>query len=134
MQGRSGGHGRNSERSVSNVTDRCAVSREWLGEVVPYLPPAFGALLGLRWAKDQTHRQKAVSFAFGVGVSVYFAPAIAEVLGHMPDKSPRIFAVISILTAMLGMDILAGVVAMGKAFANSPLSTFKDWWAAWKGR
>jgi hypothetical protein len=109
-------------------------SREWLGEVAPYLPPAFGALIGLRWAKDLTPRQRFVSFLFGVGVSVYFAPAIAEVLGHLPDKSPRIFVVISILTAMLGMDILAGFVAITKAFASSPLATFKDWWSAWKGR
>lgn len=105
---------------------------EWLADVAPYLPPCFGALLGLRWAKDQTPKQKWLSFGFGVGVSIYFAPAIAEVLGHLPDKSPRIFVVISILTAMLGMDILAGVMAIAKAFAASPLATFKDWWAAWK--
>lgn len=107
---------------------------DWLGEVAPYLPPAFGALVGLRWAKDQTPKQKAVTFLFGFGVSVYFAPAIAELLGHLPDKSPRIFVVIAILTALLGMDILAGVVALAKSFAASPLASFKEWWTAWKGR
>lgn len=106
----------------------------WLGDLAPYLPPAFGALLGLRWAKDQTPVQKALSFLFGCGVSIYFSPAIAEVLGHLPEKSPRIFVVISILTAMLGMDLLAGLVAISKAFASSPLSTFKDWWSAWRGK
>lgn len=106
----------------------------WLADLAVYLPPAFGALLGLRYAKDQTPKEKAVSALFGFGVSVYFAPAIAEVLGHLPDKSPRIFVVIAILTAMLGMDILAGVVAVTKGFASAPLATFKDWWAVWRGK
>ncbi len=102
--------------------------------IVPFLPPAFGAMLGLKWAQGQTRQQKVVSFAFGVGVSMYFAPAIAEVVGHLPDKSPRIFVVISILTAMLGMDVLTGLVAVSKSFALSPLQTFKDWWAAWRNK
>jgi hypothetical protein len=105
-----------------------------LGWLAQFLPPAFGALLGLKWAQGQTNQQKVVSFAFGMGLSIYFAPAVAEVLGQLPDKSPRIFAVISILTAIIGMDVLTGFVAISKSFALSPLQTFKDWWAAWRNR
>lgn len=107
---------------------------EWLGDLAPYLPPAFGALLGLRWAKDLTPKEKTVSFLFGFGASVYFSPAIGELLGHLPDKSPRIFVAIAILTALLGMDILAGLVAIAKAFSLSPLQSFKDWWSAWRSK
>lgn len=110
----------------------------WVGDLLtklaPYLPAGFGALIGLRYAKDQTPKERAISWIFGFVVSIYFAPAIAEVLGYLPDKSPRIFVVISILTAMLGMDILAGVMAVTKAFALAPLATFKDWWAIWRNR
>ena len=102
--------------------------------VVPYLPFAFGAILGLRWAQNQTRRQKVASALFGFGLAISFAPAIAEVVGHLPERSPRIFVVISILTAMLGMDILSGLMAVAKGFANSPLQTFKDWWAIWRNK
>lgn len=106
----------------------------WLGDIAPYLPPAFGALLGLRYAKNLTASERGISALFGFGVSVYFAPAIGEVLGHLPEKSPRIFVVISILTAMLGMDVLTGLMAIGNSFAVSPLSAVKDWWGAWKNK
>ena len=105
-----------------------------LGWLTQFLPPAFGSLMGLKWAQGQTNQQKVISFAFGVGVSIYFAPAIAELLGALPEKSPRIFAVISILTAIVGMDVLTGFVAISKSFAISPLQTFKDWWAAWRNK
>lgn len=104
------------------------------GILAPYLPPTFGALIGLRWAKDQTPFQRFTAVLFGIGVSVYFAPAIGEVLGYLPDKSPRIFAVISVLTALLGMDVLTGFVAIAKAFAINPLQSVKEWWAMWRGR
>lgn len=102
--------------------------------IAPYVPPAFGAILGLRWAQNQTKTQKVASVLFGFGVAICFAPAIAEVVGHLPERSPRIFVVISVLTAMLGMDILSGLMAVAKGFASSPLQTFKDWWAIWRNK
>ncbi|MGZ6779216.1 MAG: hypothetical protein ACXVGO_09505, partial [Mycobacterium sp.] len=70
-------------------------------EVVPYLPPAFGALVGLRWAKDQTPRQKVVSWLTGFGLAVWFAPGVCEWFA----LGPKATVAVGILIAIIGMDI-----------------------------
>ncbi len=102
---------------------------EWLADLAPYLPPAFGAMVGLRWAKDQTPAQKIVSFATGFGLAVWFGPAIAELL----SLGPKTTIAVGILTAILGMDAIGGLIAVTTAFRSDPIGTFRAWWNAWKG-
>ena len=97
-------------------------------EAAPYLPPAFGAFIGLRWAKDQTPLQKVSGFAGGFGLAVYFGPATAELL----SLGPKATIAAGILIAIIGMDILGGLMAAAKAFGNNPLESFKSWWSAWR--
>lgn len=104
--------------------------REIVTEIAPYLPPAFGAFIGLRWAKDQTPLQKVSGFAGGFGLAVYFGPATAELLG----LGPKATIAAGILIAIIGMDVIGGLMAAAKAFGNNPLESFKSWWAAWKGQ
>ncbi len=108
------------------MSDRFA----WLGDLAPYLPYGIGAAIGLRWAKDQTPKQKVVSFFLSFWLAVYLAPAIAELMGLGPKGA----VAVGILTAVVGMDVLGGLVAAGKAFQNAPLDSFKGWWSAWWGR
>jgi hypothetical protein len=103
---------------------------DWLGELVPYLPPAFGALLGLRWARQQTARQKALSFAAGFGLAVWFGPAIAELL----SLGPKATVAAGILTAIAGMDVIGGLMAAAAQFQSDPPGTFRAWLDAWRGR
>lgn len=101
-----------------------------LAELAPYLPPAFGALLGLRWARAQTARQRVLSFAAGFGLAVWFGPAIAELLG----LGPKATVAAGILTAIVGMDAIGGVMVAVAAFRSDPLAAFKAWWNAWRGQ
>ena len=103
---------------------------EWLGEITPYLPPAFGALIGLRWAKDQTPKQKAFSFVTGFGLAVYFAPAIAELF----SLGPKATVAVGILTAIVGMDVVGGLIAVTSQFRTDPTGTFRAWFNTWTGR
>lgn len=98
-------------------------------EAAPYLPPAFGAFIGLRWAQNQTPLQKVTGFIGGFGMAVYFGPAIAEFF----SLGPKGTIAVGVLTAVVGMDILGGLMAAAKAFGNNPLESFKNWFAAWKG-
>lgn len=103
--------------------------REFAADIAPYLPPAFGALIGLRWAQNQTPVQKVTGFAGGFGLAVYCGPAIAEFFALGPKST----IAVGVLTAVLGMDILGGLMAAAKAFGLNPLDTFKGWWSTLKG-
>ena len=102
---------------------------DW-SDLAPYLPPAFGALVGLRWAKDQTPAQKVASFAMGFGLAVYFGPAIAELF----SLGPKATVAVGILTAIVGMDVIGGLMAAAAAFRANPLGAFREWWSAWWSR
>lgn len=103
---------------------------KWLGELTPYLPPAFGALIGLRWAREQTPRQKVLSFFTGFGLAVYIAPAIAELLA----LGPKATVAVGILTAIVGMDAVGGLMAAASQWRNDPAGTLRGWLDAWLGR
>lgn len=99
-------------------------------EAAPYLPPAFGALIGLRWAKDQTPKQKVASWLTGFGLAVWFAPGICEFL----SLGPKTTVAVGILVAIIGMDIVGGFLAAGAQFRNDPSGAFVRWWDALRGR
>ena len=99
-------------------------------QVAPYLPPAFGAFIGLRWAQNQTPLQKVTGFIGGFGVAVYMGPAVAELLG----LGPKATVAAGILLAVVGMDILGGLMAAASAFRVDPAGSFAKWWGAWWSR
>lgn len=103
---------------------------DWLSELAPYLPPAFGALVGLRWARQQTPRQKVLSFAAGFGLAVWIGPAIAELL----SLGPKATVAVGILTAIVGMDAIGGLMAATAQFQADPAGTVRAWLDAWLGR
>ena len=93
----------------------------------PYLPPAFGAFIGLRWASEQTPVQKLTGFGCGFGLSVFIAPAIAEAL----SLGPKLTVAVGVIVAVVGMDVLGGLMAAARAFQLDPLKSFREWWGAW---
>lgn len=108
------------------TTDRLS----WLGDLTAYLPATFGALIGLRYTKQQSSRQKVLSFAGGFALGVYMGPAIAEFL----TLGPKMTAAAGILTAVLGMDVIGGLVAVISQFSENPVQTGRRWINAWFGR
>jgi hypothetical protein len=99
-------------------------------ELAPYLPPAFGALIGLRYTKDQTPAQKASSFLTGFGLAVYCGPALAELLA----LGPKATIAAGILIAIVGMDIVGGLIVAARQFGSAPVAAFRGWLDAWLGR
>ena len=103
---------------------------DWLGELAPYLPPAFGAVVGLRWARAQTARQRVLSFAAGFGLAVWFGPAIAELLA----LGPKATIAAGIVIAIVGMDIVGGLIVAARQFGQAPLAALRGWIDLWLGR
>ena len=99
-------------------------------DLAPYLPPAFGALLGLRYAKDQTPAQKVFAFGSGFGLAVYIGPALAELFA----LGPKATVAAGILVAVAGMDVIGGLLAVAAQFKENPTRTFRAWLNAWLGR
>lgn len=98
--------------------------------LAPYLPPALGAFIGLRWAQNQTPQQKVTGFVAAFALSVYFAPAVSELLALGPKST----IAAGILIAVVGMDILGGLLAAARAFRRDPVGAFRAWWVAWWSR
>ena len=98
--------------------------------IATYLPPAFGAFVGLTNAGSQTAKQRVVGFSVGFGLAVYFGPAVGEALA----LGPKVTVGVSILIAIMGGNIIGGLFAVASSFRADPLASFKGWWGAWWNR
>lgn len=95
--------------------------------VAPYVPPALGALLGLRYAQNQTNLQKVTSWATGTLAGIYLAPWVGELL----DLGPRGTVAVGFLIGFAGYDLMLGLTALMRQFGTNPLGTIRDALGAW---
>lgn len=98
--------------------------------IAPYLPPAFGALIGLRYARDQAPLQKLSSFLSGFALAVWCGPALAELLA----LGPKATMAAGFLIAIVGMDVVGGLIVAARQFGQAPLASVRDWLNTWLGR
>lgn len=96
----------------------------------PFVPPALGAFLGLRYAKEQSLRDRTISWAGSLAIGIYLGPAIGE---HL-SLGPKTTVGVSFLIAMLGAEFGAVAVAAMRQWAQDPVGTFARWRDALLGR
>jgi len=96
----------------------------------PLVPPALGAFLGLRYAKEQTKGDRVLSWFCSAVLGIYLGPAIGE---HMA-LGPKTTVGVSFLIAMVGAEVGAVAVAALRQWAADPVGTFRKWRDAWLGR
>lgn len=99
-------------------------------DLVPFIPPAVGAVMGMRYAQDQTAGERLLSWAVSMGFGLYIGAAIGEYfgLGHITTGGVQ-FAL-----AAVGMEIVAYVVALLRTAAKDPLASFRRFIDAILGR
>jgi len=102
----------------------------WLDTLAPYAPPALGAFFGLRYAKEQSLRERTVSWLGSTMAGIYLGPAIGE---HMA-LGPRMTVGVSFLLAMVGAELFGVAVAALRQWAQDPVGTFAKWRDAFIGR
>ncbi|UYN96596.1 MAG: hypothetical protein KIT25_06590 [Enhydrobacter sp.] len=98
--------------------------------VSPFVPPALGALLGLRYATHRSPRDRMVSWLLAVGAGLYLGGAVGEFYG----LGPRVTGGVMFLIAMLAMELFAVLVAALRQLAADPAGAFRRWLDAWLGR
>lgn len=91
--------------------------------LLSYLPPAFGAFVGLRYAGESTPRQRVAAFLTSFVLAIYLGPAIAEVL----SLGPKSTVAVGILVAIVGTEVIGGLVVAAAAFHADPFGTVKRW-------
>ena len=80
-------------------------------------PAPIGALIGLRYAVNQTPRARAVTWLCSCGIGITAGPWVGELLNLTPSG----VSVATIVAAAIGMEVMAGLNAAARAFASDPL-------------
>ena len=103
---------------------------KWLWEAAgPFIPPALGAFIGLRYSPDATRKEQAVAWGCSCMAGIYLGAALGEfyTLG-MKTTGATMF-----LIAMFGSQLFAVAIAALKQWATDPVATFRRWRSAWLG-
>jgi hypothetical protein len=116
----------------------------WLETLWPLVvPPAFGALIAARWEKagaaprpedSKPTRPRRADLVFSwfcsMGLGIFFGPAVGEhfQLGDT-QKMAGGFGI-----ALIGLELIALVVAALRQWASDPVGTFARWRDALLGR
>ena len=98
------------------MIDRSDIREAW--QFVMLIAPApIGALIGMRYATEQTPRARAIAWLGCCTLGVIVGPWVGELL----TLSPAGVAVATIVTAAVGMEVMAGLVSAARTFASDPL-------------
>lgn len=80
-------------------------------------PAAIGALIGLRYATDQTPRARAATWVCSCGLGIVAGNFAGESLSLSANGT----AIVTIVAAATGMEVMAGLHAIARGFASDPL-------------
>jgi uncharacterized membrane-anchored protein YitT (DUF2179 family) len=96
----------------------------------PFVPPAIGAYFGLRYAVDQSPRERISTWFCSVFLSLYLGQAVGEyyALGAKSTSGA------TIIIAMLLSEVVGVVVAASRQWRADPVGAFRRWRDAWLGR
>jgi hypothetical protein len=96
----------------------------------PFVPPAIGAYFGLRYAQDQSRKERITTWFCSAFLSLYLGQAIGEYYGLGVKSTSGA----TIIIAMLLSDMVGVVVAASRQWRADPVDTFRRWRDAWLGR
>jgi hypothetical protein len=98
------------------VIDRQDLRDAWQ-YVLLIAPAPLGALIGLRYATEQAPRARAFTWLCSCALGVIVGPWLGELLALTSAG----VAVTTVVTAAVGMEIMAGLATAARAFAVDPL-------------
>lgn len=108
------------------------IDRQDLREAWQYIlliaPAPIGALIGMRYAIEQTPRARALTFLCSMGLGA-FAGAFA---GEFWQLGSAAVAIATVVAASVGMEIMAGLHAAARSFAADPLGFIGKAFTLWR--
>lgn len=110
------------------MLDRADLRDAWQ-YVVLIAPAPVGALIGLRYAVEQSARARAATWLCSCFLGIIFGPWVGELLA----MSASGIAVATVVVAAIGMELMAGLNAAARAFGADPLGVFAKAWSIWRG-
>lgn len=90
--------------------------------IVPLVPPALGAAVGLRYTATCSPRDRAAGWILSVAMGIYLGPAIGEAFG----LGPKTTVGVGFMLAMMGMEIAAAGVSFIRRVASDPVATIRS--------
>jgi hypothetical protein len=90
--------------------------RDFWQYVMLIAPAPIGALIGMRYALEQTPKARALTWLCSCGIGVIGGPFAGELWA----LSPSGVAVTTTVTAAVGMEIMAGLNTAARSFAADP--------------
>ena len=101
-----------------------------IGALAPLAPSAFGALWGARYAKDQTPKERVLTWIMSAALGIFVGAAVGGYysLSHVETGGVQ-FAL-----AALGMEIVAYCMALLQQAVADPMGAFRKLLNAIMGR
>lgn len=96
----------------------------------PFVPPAIGAFIGLRYADKSGKGDRVIAWIAAAALGIYLGPAFGE---HF-SLGAKTTVGVSFLLAMLGTELFAVLSAALRQMSADPAGTFRRWIDAWLGR
>jgi hypothetical protein len=86
--------------------------------IVLIAPAPLGALIGMRYATEQTPRARTFTWLCSCALGVIVGPWMGELLA---PSAPGV-AVATMVSAALGMEVMAGLATAARSFASDPIA------------
>ena len=106
------------------------IARDAWSALWPFVPPSIGAYFGLRYAIDQSPKERISTWFCSAFLSLFLGQAIGEYW----QLGPKSTSGATILIAMLLSDAVGMAVAVSRQWRTDPVATFRRWRDAWLGR
>jgi hypothetical protein len=111
------------------VIDKSDLRAVWEG-VVPFVPPLFGAYIGLRYAVQQIPRDRLATWICSAAAGIYLGAGLGEFYG----LGTKVTGAAMFLIAMFGSEAFAVGIAFLRAMATDPVGSFRRVWNTIMGR
>lgn len=97
------------------------IDRQELHDAWQYIlliaPAPIGALIGLRYAVEQTPRVRALTFLCSMGLGAI----VGAFVGEFWQLGPAAVAFTTVVAASIGMEVMAGLNVAARFFSADPL-------------
>ena len=92
-----------------------------LGALAPFAPSALGAIIGARYAKDQTPKARVLSWIMSAALGLFIGAAVGDYYALSRIETGGVqFAL-----AALGMEIVAYLMALLQQAIADPMAAFR---------
>lgn len=111
------------------MIDKSDLQDVWDG-IVPFIPPLAGAFLGLRYAVQQSPRERLTTWGASAAAGIYLGAGLGEFYG----LGTKVTGALMFLIAMFASELFAVGIAALRQLASDPVGMFRRLFNTLMGR